>query len=103
VPPNVAQRLANVWVSWNFRPGWTAMAGWRYVGKRYADNANSLELPSYSTTDLALLWDAGPDTSITARAFNIFDKAYFTTAYYTSTQWLYGPGRRFELTLNHQF
>src|SRR5690606_30047787 len=30
VPPNVAQRLANVWVSWNFQPGWTAMAGLRY-------------------------------------------------------------------------
>ncbi|NYT87011.1 TonB-dependent receptor [Pollutimonas harenae] len=103
VPPNVAQRLANVWVSWNFQPGWTAMAGLRYVGKRYADNANSLELPSYTTTDLALRWDVGTDTTITARGFNVFDKAYFTTAYYTPTQWLYGPGRRFELTLNHRF
>ncbi|AEC20623.1 TonB-dependent receptor [Pusillimonas sp. T7-7] len=103
VPPNVAQRLANVWVSWNFQPGWTAMAGLRYVGKRYADNANSLELPSYTTTDLALRWDVDKDTTITARGFNIFDKAYFTTAYYTPTQWLYGPGRRFELTLNHRF
>lgn len=103
VPPNVAQRLVNVWVSWNFQPGWTAMAGLRYVGKRYADNANSLELPSYTTTDLALRWDVDKDTTITARGFNIFDKAYFTTAYYTPTQWLYGPGRRFELTLNHRF
>lgn len=103
VPPNVAQRLANVWVSWNFQPGWTAMAGLRYVGKRFADNANSLELPSYTTTDLALRWDVSRDTTITARGYNVFDKAYFTTAYYTPTQWLYGPGRRFELTLNHRF
>ncbi|MGB6104052.1 MAG: TonB-dependent receptor [Pusillimonas sp.] len=103
VPPNVAQRLGNVWLSWNFQPRWTAMAGLRYVGKRFADNANTLELPSYTTTDLALRWDVNKDTTITARGFNVFDKAYFTTAYYTPTQWLYGPGRRLELTLNHRF
>ncbi len=103
VPPNVAQRLANVWVSWNFTPGWTAMGGLQYVGKRYADNANTLELPSYTSTDLALRWNMSKDTTVTARGYNVFDKAYFTTAYYTSTQWLYGPGRRFELTLNHKF
>lgn len=103
VPPNVPQRLANVWVSWDFLPNWTAMGGLRYVGKRYADNANTLTLPSYTTTDLAIRWDVGTDTSITARGYNVFDKAYFTTAYYNTTQWLYGPGRRFELTLDHRF
>ncbi len=103
VPPNVPQRLANLWLSWNFQPGWTAMGGLRYVGKRYADNANTLELPSYTTTDLALRWDVNKDTAITARGFNVFDRAYFTTAYYTNTQWFYGPSRRFELTLNHRF
>lgn len=103
VPTNVAERLANVWVSWNFQPGWTAMSGLRYVGKRYADNANTLILPSYVTTDLALRWDVDRNTTLTARGYNVFDKAYFTTAYYTETQWFYGPGRRFELTLNHRF
>jgi len=103
VPPNVPQRLANLWLSWNFQPGWTAMGGMTYVGKRYADNANTLELPSYTTTDLALRWDVNKDTTLTARGYNVFDRAYYTTAYYTSTQWLYGPSRRFELTLNHRF
>lgn len=103
VPPNVPERLANVWLSWNFQPGWTVMAGLRYVGKRYADNANTLELPGYATTDLGLRWDISRDTTLTARGYNIFDKAYFTSAYYSQTQWLYGPGRRFELTLHHRF
>lgn len=103
VPPNAAERLANVWLSWSFQPNWTAMAGLRHVGKRYADNANTLKLPSYATTDLALRWDVNMNTSITARGYNVFDEAYFTSAYYNPTQWLYGPGRRFELTLNHRF
>ena len=103
VPPNVPERLANVWLSWNFQPAWTAMAGVRYVGKRYADNANTLPFPSYTTTDLALRWDVGRDTTVTLRGYNVFDKAYFTTAYYNTTQWLYGAGRRVEFTLNHRF
>lgn len=103
VPPNVPERLANLWLSWNFQPGWTAMAGLRYVGRRYADNANTLALPSYTTTDLALRWDVDKDTTLVARGYNVFDKAYFTSAYYSPTQWLYGEGRRFELTVNHRF
>lgn len=103
VPPNVPQRLANLWLSWTFQPGWTAMAGLRYVGKRYADSANEVELPSYTVTDLALRWEADTRTVLTARAYNVFDRAYFTTAYYNVDQWLYGPGRRFELTLDHRF
>jgi len=103
VPPNVAQKMANVWLSWNFQPGWTAMGGVQYVGKRYADAANTLELPSYTSADVALRWKVTKQTTISAHGYNVFDRPYFTTAYYTTTQWLYGPGRRFELTLNHRF
>ena len=103
VPPNVAERLANVWLSWSFKPDWTASTGLRYVGKRYADNANTLVMPAYTTTDLALQWKASRDTTLTLRGFNVFDKQYFTTAYYSGTQWFNGPGRRVELTANHRF
>lgn len=103
VPPNVAERLANVWLSWNFIPDWTASGGLRYVGKRYADNANTLVMPAYTTTDLALQWKASRDTTVTLRGFNVFDKQYFTTAYYSGTQWFNGPGRRIELTANYRF
>lgn len=103
VPPNVAERLANVWLSWQFLPDWSVASGVRYVGKRYADNANTLELPGYATTDLALTWQAAPRTRVTARVFNVFDKAYYATAYYTSTQWLLGADRRVEFTLDHRF
>lgn len=103
VPPDVPRRLANVWLSWNFLPDWMASAGMRYVGERFADNANTLRMPSYTTTDLALRWKMTPETTLTLRGFNVFDKAYFTTAYYTTTQWLHGADRRFELVLNHRF
>jgi outer membrane receptor protein involved in Fe transport len=78
----------------DFLPAWTASGGLQYVGARYADNANTLKLPAYTTTDLALRWKATQATTLTLRANNVFDKHYFTTAYYTNTQWLYGPGTR---------
>ncbi|MDF3832692.1 hypothetical protein P3W85_06990 [Cupriavidus basilensis] len=32
-----------------------------------------------------------------------FDRRYATTAYYNATQWLQGPGRRVELSVNYRF
>lgn len=103
VPTDVPERLANVWVSWNFLPKWTLSSGLRYVGKRYADSANTLALPAYTTMDLALRWQLTPDTTVALRGFNVFNKRYYTTAYYTNTQWFVGDGRRFELTAHHRF
>ncbi|MBV2163949.1 MAG: TonB-dependent receptor [Comamonas sp.] len=103
VPTDVPERVANVWVAWQFMPDWTLSGGLRHVGKRYADNANTLKLPAYTTADLALQWKATADTTLTLRGFNVFDKHYFSTAYYTTTQWLVGEGRRVEVTLNHRF
>jgi len=103
VPPDVPERLANLWVSWNFAPQWTASAGLRYVGKRYADSANELEMAAYTTTNLALQWEPRRDLSLTLRAYNVFDKQYAETAYYNQTQWLLGAGRRVELSANYRF
>lgn len=102
-PPDVPKRLANLWLGWEFAPQWSASAGLRYVGARQADNANTLRLPSYSTTDLLLRWKAAPRTTLTLRGVNVFDKCYYATAYYTPTQWLMGPDRRVELALNQRF
>ncbi|MGY8526412.1 TonB-dependent receptor [Paracidovorax citrulli] len=103
VPADVPERLANLWASWRFAPQWTAAAGLRYVGARYADRANTLRMASYTTTDLLLQWRARKDLTLSLRGFNVFDRHYFTTAYYNQTQWLQGPGRRVELTANYRF
>ena len=103
VPTDVPERVANAWLSWKFAPRWTASAGVRYVGKRYADAANRLEMAGYATTNLALLWEPRRDLSLALRAFNVFDRQYAETAYYNQTQWLLGEGRRVELSANYRF
>lgn len=102
-PTNVPERQANLWLDWTALPDWTLSSGLRYVGERYADTANTIELPDYTTVDIAARWQMDTATTLTLRGFNIFDTYYFTTAYYSGTQWLVGEGRRFEVTLNHKF
>lgn len=102
-PPNVAKRLANLWLHHEFTSAWTGSMGLRYVGESNADNANTIKLPAYAVTDASLRWKVAANTSLTLRAANLFDKRYFTTAYYTPTQWFYGRDRRTDLILNHRF
>ncbi|QBE65071.1 TonB-dependent receptor [Pseudoduganella lutea] len=102
-PPDVPRRLANVWLAWDLLPAWTASAGLRHVGKRHADNANTLTMPAYTVTDLSLRWKATSRTRVTLRAANVFDKRYFTTAYYMPQQWFYGPDRKVDLIVDHRF
>ncbi len=103
VPTDVPERVANLWLDWEASPGWILGGGARHVGKRYADNANTLVLPSYTTVDLALRWKLTTQTTMALRGFNVFDRFFFTTAYYGGTQWLVGEGRRVELSLLHRF
>ncbi|MCW3694910.1 TonB-dependent receptor [Burkholderia cenocepacia] len=103
VPVSVPQRLANLWVSWRFAPDWTGIAGVKYVGKRFADTANQLVMPSYTTVDLGLAWKPRKDTTITARAYNVFNRRYVQSAYYNETQYLLGNDRRVELLANYRF
>ena len=102
-PPNVPKRQANLWLGWKALPDWTVSGGLRHVGGRFANSANTILLPSYTTADLAVQWRVRPETTLTLRAANLFDRYYFTTAYYSGTQWLVGEGRRVELTVNHKF
>lgn len=102
-PPNVPERTANLWLSWKAAPQWTLAGGARYVGERFANSSNSIRLPGYTTVDLALHWQATDATRLSLRAANVFDRYYFTTAYYSGTQWLVGEGRRVQLTVNHKF
>ncbi|EKS9797377.1 MULTISPECIES: TonB-dependent receptor [Burkholderia] len=103
VPVSVPQRLANLWVSWRFAPDWTGIAGVKYVGKRFADTTNQLVMPSYTTVDLGLAWKPRKDTTITARAYNVFNRRFVQSAYYNETQYLLGNDRRLEVVANYRF
>lgn len=101
-PPSVPEQAANLWVSWAVTDQWNARAGLRYVGKRFTDTANRLELPSYTVVDAGVDWAPTPQFSLTAALRNVTDEVYGVAAY-TTSQWIVGQPRTAELTARYRF
>jgi iron complex outermembrane receptor protein len=101
-PPNQPLWVANAWLTWNFLPDWNILLSARYVGDRYADNANRIRVPAYATFDAALSWSFGPRASLTARVRNLTDKEYVSWATGTPL-YILGAPRTFLMELATTF
>lgn len=100
-PQGVAKQTANLWAHW--RAGdWQTSVGARYVGERFANNANTVALPSYTVFDAALHWHANANTTLSLIGRNLADK-FYVASNYGSNQFLVGQGRRFELAAQLRF
>lgn len=75
-PTNIARWIANGWISWDFLPGWQGTFAARFVGDRFADNANTMRMPAYTTFDMGVSWQVHPQARLTAMVKNITDAAY---------------------------
>ncbi len=99
-PSGVARQTANLWA--HYRVGaWQASLGARHVGKRFANNANTTEVPAYNLFDAALHWQFNPNTTLSLFARNLADHFYTNATY--GSQFLVGPGRQFELAAHVRF
>ncbi|MGB3435933.1 TonB-dependent receptor [Achromobacter sp.] len=101
VPTNTPRRVANVWLDYAFLPDWTASMAARYVGRMYADAANTVWTPSYTVFDAALSHRINRNLSVTARVRNLTDKVYAANA--TPTMYYLGAPRSVERTLQARF
>jgi iron complex outermembrane receptor protein len=100
-PVAVPEQLANLWVSWQFVSDWRARAGLRYVGARFLDEGNTIELPSYTVVDSALDWAVNDSTTLSAHVRNATDKTYAQAAY--GPQFILGMPRTWELEARYRF
>lgn len=104
-PPNVPQTVANLWSQYRipFAIPFDLGAAFRYVGPRFADNANAVRLHSYTTADM---WVSIPykQFTLTIRGRNLADKTYAIWAdpFYPS-QVLLGAPRTMEVMLTARF
>lgn len=101
-PPSVPEQTANLWASWTVNDQWRARAGLRYVGRRFTDTANQLEMPSYTVLDAGVDWAPTPQLALTAALRNVTDEVYGVAAY-TTSQWILGQPRTAELTARYRF
>lgn len=101
-PANVPKFITNVWTSYRnvFGIPLELGGGVRYVGKRYADEANTLILDHYTLVNFYGSYHLTSHALVTARVNNAFDKAYADWAdIYYPTQVTLGAPRYFELSL----
>lgn len=74
---------ANLFVTRSFADRFGIGAGANYVGKRFANPGNTVELPSFVTAD-AMAWAQVGFVRLQANVTNIFDRNYIVSAHGTS-------------------
>lgn len=101
-PNNIARWVANGWLTWAFLPDWRWQFVARFVGDRFANDANTIKAPAYTTFDTALSWQIRPETTLTARVRNLTDAIY---AEWLSggPMYIIGQPRTFEMALSTKF
>lgn len=113
-PPNVPERTANLWASYNFSDLPLTLGGaFRYVGDRFGDNANDVTLKSYSLIDAYASWKHS-NLTISARVNNAADEEYVSwsdvfylgqtdPSFIYANQLLLGAPRTFEVSIAASF
>ncbi|MTH79880.1 TonB-dependent siderophore receptor [Paracoccus aestuariivivens] len=104
-PAMVPEHSASIWAEYDFNgaaEGLSLGGGLRYVGKTWADNANSREVDSYLLADMAVHynWD---DYSVALNVTNLFDEDYYSTCSSAGYGCAQGEGREATLTLSRAF
>lgn len=99
-PANVPRVTANLWG--HYRMGdWRTSLGLRYVGDRYANNANTNRLAGYTVLDAVVSWNVNPKATLSLIGRNLTNRVYATAAY--NSQWLLGASRSVELMAQLRF
>ncbi len=102
-PNNVPRQTSNLWVSMTPGNRLQIGGGLRYVGSRYANNTNSVTLPSYTVLDASVSWQLNRNVSMTLRGRNLTDEAYVESQYISAQQWLFGDPRSYEVSFRYTF
>ena len=102
-PVDVPNRTANLLLSKAVTDDIRAGAGVRYVSARYADTANTSEVPSYTVADATVSWKALRNTTLGLELNNLFNRTYAVSQYNNGQQWILGEPRSFFVTADYTF
>lgn len=102
-PVNVPEQVGNLWLTYDFTPAWQAGVDARYVSSVYANNANSIWVPSYTLFGAFVRHRLDADTDITLRARNLSDETYARFIHQSNAQYYLGEPRSLELALQTRF
>ncbi len=104
--PNTPHNTANLWVLYESDDKWRAGAGMNYIGRRFADTLNTVNIPSYVVWNAMVGYEITEDIDLQLNVKNLTDKFYYDASYYsdpTENHVIPGPGRTFTLTGSFRF
>jgi iron complex outermembrane receptor protein len=99
-PIDVPERVANLWLTWDGLRDWTARIGLQNVGPVYSDFGNTARRPAYNLVNAVLDHQVTPDSRLSLRVYNLFDKVYAISGNAVDgvgTNWLLGRPRSVEV------
>lgn len=99
-PTNIPARVANLYLSWDATPAWSATLEARYVGDRYANVENTQRFDPYTLWGASVSYKIDRHNTLTFRGRNLSDEIYFSSG---SSQVRIGEPRAFELVLQSKF
>lgn len=104
-PPNVPEHVSSLWLTWNLPADFQVQGGYRYMGRRYLNNANTATTPSVSVIDAGIRRQLSEKLSVDLRATNLLDKFYLQSVSGSPipVRGRFGAPRVVELTLNTRF
>lgn len=101
-PPLVPKSVTNLGVRYLPIADWELGAWARHVDKVYTDNANTTELPSYTTLDLNVDYQWRKGLGFSFRVRNVTDELYANWAYRAQQVTIAEP-RTFEISMHAKF
>jgi len=76
VPLNTPRDSANIWTTYTINQTWEIGGGVFYVGQRYANNQNTVQVPEYARVDLTAAY-VQPKYDIRLNVYNLFNTMYY--------------------------
>ena len=104
-PTNVPENVTSLWLTWSAPRRLLLQGGFRYMGRRNLNNANTVTTPASTVVDLGIRRQVTEAVSLDVRATNLLDKFYLQSVAGSPlpVRGRFGAPRQLELTLNARF
>lgn len=100
--PNIAPHNVSLWTTYDLTTDWTVGAGAVWMAERFANAANTYQLPSYWRFDSMVAYRITPDVDLQLNVQNIFDETIYDSTHNGQFAPV-APGRVALLTTNFKF
>ena len=81
---NTARNAVNLWTEYYLDDHWEVGTGGNFLGRRYADMAQTASIPSYFVWNGMVSYKINDQYSIQMNANNLMDRVYYDNSYFTS-------------------